>query len=55
MEFFVYRQSDGRVISVSAVPAYDFALQVPPDGCAIATGHAELGQRYVNGELLDAE
>ena len=55
MEFFIYRQADGRVISVSDVPEYDYALQSPPDGCAMVIGHAELGQRYINGELLDAE
>lgn len=51
--FFFYQVGTGEVVSTGLVPSSDLKYQIPPAGCAIALGRAELGQHYIGGELIN--
>lgn len=53
--FFFYKLDTGDIVQTGHAPIFDIPLQVPPDGCGIAMGNAEIGKhKYLDGELIES-
>lgn len=52
--FFFYELESGAVVQTGHAPVHDIPLQIPPDGCGIAMGDAEIGKhKYIAGVLVE--